>query len=342
MAEEEFLPDDADGQNKRIWPFSNEADAKRAADLFASLKTPAAQKKRLQERIMISYEYLPMIAPIIMEAIHRAEIATRHDFLDLFLRSVRGGKDLSLIADSLARMMSDPNFALREKAANLLIEMGTAANGAAVRAVGLLRSKMTDVQVNTLRLLGAVGPICAKIALPKIETMLKGNLDREVVSEARLTMKILRGEALPEEASRSRPAADDKQVSAEFPNIAGKIILVADDEEGIRRMICNALIGFGARVIEAKNGREALDKMLETEKVDLLLMDLLMPQMNGAEMLRALREDKRFDNLPVYVVSARTERSLLMAMAKLGVAGYFMKPFKLRDILTRLNETFTA
>ncbi len=339
----------------RVWPLRNEAEARRVADHYSSLKTPPPQRRRLQERIMMSPDFIPLIAPLIIEALLRAEIETKHAFLDLFLQAVAKGKDLSVIAEHLSKIMIDPNFGLREKAAALLIRMGPAANGAALRAVGMLRSKMIDVQANSLRLLGAIGPICAKMALPKIEMMLKGSLDKEVLVEARETIRILRGEGSSEsEKPRSGPALREPAVKSDpvasavsaarkqYPNIQDRCILVVDDDEGIRRMVVNALSCHGAQVLEAADGKEALELLKSGRKVDLLMTDLLMPQMNGAEMLRTLREDKALEKLPVYVISARTERTLLLAMAKLGVAGYFMKPFKLQEILERINATFSS
>lgn len=373
MPEDERIPDanqpednpsqDAGGDPEmvgsgRVWPIRNEAEARRVADHFSSLKTPQPQRRRLQERIMMSQDFIPIIAPLIIEAILRAEIETKHAFLDLFQQVVAKGKDLSVIAESLSKLMVDANFGLREKAAALLIRMGPSANGATVRAIGMLRSKMSDVQVNSLRLLAAIGPLCAKMALPKIEMMLKGTLDKEVLIEAREAIRLLRGDA---PTDMPKPKSSDSQVLREiakpaapspvattiaarrqYPNIQDRCVLVVDDDAGIRRMVASAISGHGAQVLEANDGKEALDLLRSGRKVDLLITDLLMPQMNGAEMLRTIREDKALERLPVYVISARTERTLLMAMAKLGVAGYFMKPFKLQEILERINATFAV
>lgn len=340
---------DSSEASGRIWALRSEAEARRVADSYASLKTPQMQRRKLLQRIMVSPEQIPAIALTLVDALHRAEVQTKHDFLDLFLRVVVEGGDLAPIAESISKLMLDANFGLREKAAALLIRMGPAANGAVLRTVGMLRSKMSDVQVNALRLLGAIGPICAKVAIPKIEMMLRGNLDKDVLVEARETMRILRGETPPEVETQKveqvvQESAQHSEESArrQYVNIQGRSILVVDDDQGIRRMVSNALLSHGAQVLEAANGREALELLKSGRVVDLLLVDLLMPEMNGAEMLRVVREDRALQKLPVYVISARTERALLLAMAKLGVAGYFMKPFKLQEILDRVNSTFAS
>ena len=348
------MPDDMQSSDSQspahnVWPYHNEAEARKAAQAYASLKTPMSQKAKILERIFASIAFANVMAPVLMESVHRCDIAVRHEFLDFFARAVGQGQDLSEVAEEISKMMMDPNFALREKAATLLIRMGPMANGATVRAIGYLRSKMVDLQENALRLLAAIGPVCARQALPKIESMLKGNLDKSVVVAARNTLLSLRGEVGrggPEEDSggASAPPEAAGHASAarshEFPDLSGKRILIADDEEGIRRMLANSFASYGAIVTEVHDGMEALAALQGAVRYDMLLVDLLMPKMSGAEVLRLIRENSEFDNLPIYVISARTERSLLMAMAKLRVAGYFMKPFKLRDILVRANATF--
>lgn len=342
---------DSQGVAHNVWPYHNETEARKAAQAYASLKTPLPQKAKILERIFASIELAHVMAPILMESVHRCDIAVRHEFLDFFAHAISRGQDLSDVAEEISKMMMDPNFALREKASALLIKMGPMANGATVRAIGYLRSKMVDVQENALRLLAAIGPVCAKQALPKIESMLKGNLDKGVIVAARNTLLSLRGEVGrggPDEASAEDGEAAGAVApvsparSQEFPDLSGKRILIADDEEGIRRMLANSFANCGAIVTEVCDGMEALAALQGTVRYDMLLVDLLMPKMSGAELLRLIRENKEFDNLPIYVISARTERSLLMAMARLRVAGYFMKPFKLRDILVRANATFAT
>ena len=91
-----------------------------------------------------------------------------------------------------------------------------------------------------------------------------------------------------------------------LPNLAGKSVLVVDDDPLCRRQVVECLPpDEGVRVEEAADGREGLMRM-QTHWPDLLLLDLLMPGMDGFEMLKALREDRRALNLPILVVTGKS------------------------------------
>src|SRR5438477_4928002 len=93
-------------------------------------------------------------------------------------------------------------------------------------------------------------------------------------------------------------------VRAQLVEPRGKPVLVADDDAVFRTRICHFLRSEEAVVIQASNGREALDKIKE-EVPDLLVLDLLMPELDGFEVLRRLRNDRRAVNLRTLVVTAK-------------------------------------
>ena len=93
-------------------------------------------------------------------------------------------------------------------------------------------------------------------------------------------------------------------VRAQLVEPRGKRVLVADDDAVFRTRICHFLRSEEAVVIQASNGREALDKINE-EVPDLLVLDLLMPELDGFEVLRRLRNDRRAVNLRTLVVTAK-------------------------------------
>ena len=83
------------------------------------------------------------------------------------------------------------------------------------------------------------------------------------------------------------------------------IVLVVDDVAMFRNVVMHALKGAGHDALSAPDGEAGL-QMLNAAHVDLVLLDLAMPKMNGLEFLQRLRADRRFDSLPVVVVSALT------------------------------------
>ncbi|MCA9520471.1 MAG: response regulator, partial [Myxococcales bacterium] len=89
------------------------------------------------------------------------------------------------------------------------------------------------------------------------------------------------------------------------------VVLVVEDEENLRRITCRMLEQEGCRLLQAANGVEALERIRE-ERPNLILLDLMMPEMDGFEFLRELRKDPASRQIPVIVVTAMelTEREL--------------------------------
>lgn len=91
---------------------------------------------------------------------------------------------------------------------------------------------------------------------------------------------------------------------------------------------------------EASNGREALD-LLETRRVDLIMADLNMPEMDGVEMIGRILAEPETRSIPVVIVSAKPDLGQITALRKAGARGYLRKPFTpeaVRDLLTRILE----
>ena len=121
--------------------------------------------------------------------------------------------------------------------------------------------------------------------------------------------------------------------------------LVIDDSVPMRRIMQNVLARLGhTDVILAANGREAL-KRVEAERVDFVITDWFMPEMNGLEFVRALREKEATREVPILVVTANASRTDVAQAVKLGVKGYVLKPFTaeaLRDRICGICQTLTG
>ena len=114
--------------------------------------------------------------------------------------------------------------------------------------------------------------------------------------------------------------------------------LVVDDSKTIRIILSRILRELGYEVCEAGNGKEAL-KVMETEKaaVNLVLADWNMPEMNGLELLKQLRQDPALASLKVIMVTTETELDHMVSALEAGANEYVMKPFT-RDILREKLE----
>lgn len=111
------------------------------------------------------------------------------------------------------------------------------------------------------------------------------------------------------------------------------IVLVVDDEAAILRFLRASLEENGFRVLEARTGRAALD-LAAAKKPDVVLLDLSLPDMDGLEALKKLRE---WSSAPVIVVSARGEESDKIAGLDLGADDYLTKPFGVEELLARIR-----
>lgn len=115
-----------------------------------------------------------------------------------------------------------------------------------------------------------------------------------------------------------------------------KSILVVDDEFGIAEVLEALLSDGGYRVVRAINGRQALDRLHEGT-IDIALLDVMMPIMDGPETLAAIRRHPRYAALPVVFMSGLS-REQLDARVSAPFQGYLQKPFLARDLFAVLDR----
>ncbi len=111
-------------------------------------------------------------------------------------------------------------------------------------------------------------------------------------------------------------------------------ILCADDEKEIRDVFRLYLEQSGYNVLEAENGMQALD-ILKKEQVDLVLLDIMMPGIDGYRTLKNIREN---NNIPVIIVSAKSAESDKILGLNLGADDYIVKPFQPMEAVARVNS----
>ncbi|ALS26743.1 response regulator transcription factor [Paenibacillus cisolokensis] len=108
-------------------------------------------------------------------------------------------------------------------------------------------------------------------------------------------------------------------------------ILVADDDEHIRELVRIFLQREGFRVFEAENGKKALE-LLESEKIDLAVLDVMMPEMDGWQLCEEIR---RFGDFPVLMLTAKGETAHKIRGFDLGADDYMVKPFEPAELVAR-------
>lgn len=113
-----------------------------------------------------------------------------------------------------------------------------------------------------------------------------------------------------------------------------KLILVVEDEKPISDILKFNLVKSGYEVICAYDGEDGLDKAL-SQNVDLMLLDVMLPKMEGFEVLKKVREKKQ--NMPVLMLTAREEEVDKILGLELGADDYITKPFSMRELLARVK-----
>ena len=113
-------------------------------------------------------------------------------------------------------------------------------------------------------------------------------------------------------------------------------ILVADDDPALVKTLTWILKEHGYEVITAPGGEGLLGK-LEEEKPDLLLLDIMMPKLDGLQLLERLKGDERYKDLPVLMVSSMPPEEATVKSLGLGAADFISKPFRVRELLARVE-----
>jgi two-component system chemotaxis response regulator CheY len=112
--------------------------------------------------------------------------------------------------------------------------------------------------------------------------------------------------------------------------------MVIDDSRAMRGILRRMLVEAGLEVIEAANGREALDRLHAGETIDVALVDWNMPEMNGLEFVMAVRADPRFADLRLMMVTTETEMHQVVRALEAGANEYVMKPFTVDVVRDKL------
>ncbi len=120
-----------------------------------------------------------------------------------------------------------------------------------------------------------------------------------------------------------------------------KKILVVDDERHIVRLVQVNLDRAGYEVLVAYDGIEALEKVSE-DKPDMVILDVMMPRMDGLEVLKKLQADEDTKDIPVIMLTAKAQDADIFKGWSSGVSSYLTKPFNPRELLTFVERIFQS
>lgn len=116
-----------------------------------------------------------------------------------------------------------------------------------------------------------------------------------------------------------------------------KKLVVVEDSDSVREAIVFALEKSGFEVLTATNGLEAIS-VLNGAKVDLLLTDYHMPEMNGLELIRWVRQKEEYKRLPVLVLTTESQRDIIIEAKNAGATGWIYKPFAVDRLIQTIRQ----
>lgn len=167
--------------------------------------------------------------------------------------------------------------------------------------------------------------------------VLKSNKSNDrLLDEVSLFMNKLQVEA-PREESVGVPATPKNYAPTIEKALENKTILITDDDMRNIFALSSALQDYKINVLIANNGVEALDKLAEHPAIDLVLMDIMMPEMDGYEAMRKIRQQRQFANLPVIALTAKAMKNDKEKCIEAGASDYISKPVDVDKLLSMLR-----
>ncbi len=119
-----------------------------------------------------------------------------------------------------------------------------------------------------------------------------------------------------------------------------ELVILAVDDDMINLKLLRSMLMKNEdvkEVIEAKNGADAIGHIKARDDISLILLDIIMPVMNGIEMLKVVRADENIEQLPIIVLT--TDETKRTEALDLGANGFLMKPIRKDDLYNKINDT---
>jgi DNA-binding response OmpR family regulator len=145
----------------------------------------------------------------------------------------------------------------------------------------------------------------------------------------------------PPPAEATAPTLYGKPVPSATPGPTAKVVMVVEDDAAIREMLVRSL-GMEYCVYEASDGQMALDMLGAMKEPDLMLLDVMMPNMDGHELASKLKAEKRFKSVPIVFLTGLDSPKDVVKGINAGARHYVTKPFKIQDLLGKVAKAITV
>jgi len=114
------------------------------------------------------------------------------------------------------------------------------------------------------------------------------------------------------------------------------VILIIEDDPEIQELLSHAMSKEGWKLIQVKSGEEGL-KILKSKKVNCILLDIMLPEMDGLKVLKKIKEIEQYKNVPVIMTTAKSEESDIITGLELGADDYVVKPYSPKILIARVR-----
>ncbi|MCF3575700.1 response regulator [Planktothrix agardhii] len=115
-------------------------------------------------------------------------------------------------------------------------------------------------------------------------------------------------------------------------------VMIVDDSNALREIIAKMLQDSGMEVISAEDGVQALEKIEQVTQLDLVVLDIVMPNMNGYELCRHIKKNPKTQNIPVVMCSSKSEDFDRIWGIRQGADAYISKPFRPEELLSTIKQ----
>ncbi len=173
------------------------------------------------------------------------------------------------------------------------------------------------------------------------ETELKRIADTIIIKDVRSPERLLNETALFLHRVQANLPQTKRQMLEQLhqndPVLAGKKVLIVDDDVRNIFALTSMLEQQQMQVLYAENGRDGIAKLQETPDIDIVLMDVMMPEMDGYETMKAIREIAEFASLPMIALTAKAMKGDREKCIEAGASDYITKPVDTEQLLSLLR-----
>jgi HAMP domain-containing protein/CheY-like chemotaxis protein/signal transduction histidine kinase len=203
--------------------------------------------------------------------------------------------------------------------------------------IDLLEAIKREIGPPHLRVVVYTGRDLTEEERGRLEEMAEATIVKDVRSLEHLVERATLFLHRVEGARPSGPGAAPRPDPRYDPSLAGKTILVVDDDVRNIFALASKLERWGMRVVRAENGKQAIQTLQGAPAIDLVLMDIMMPEMDGYETIRAIRDLDRLRSLPIIALTAKAMKDDRRKCLEAGASDYLAKPVAGEHLLSTLR-----